>query len=80
MGRSFMSRQPDSIEAKNQYARLQAKMAAHAQPADTREYLLADYRVLHTLLDATHDRPAKIYLVSIKHCKQLSFDFAPLWV
>jgi hypothetical protein len=80
IGRPFMGRQPDSIEAEKQYARLQTKMAAHAQPADMREYLMADYLVLYALLDATHDRPAKIYLISIKHCKQLSFDFERLWV
>jgi hypothetical protein len=80
MGRPFMARQPGSIEAKKQYARLQAKMAAHAQPADMREYLMTDYLVLYTLLDATHDRLAKIYLVSIKHHKQLSFDFERLWL
>jgi hypothetical protein len=80
MGRPFVSRQPDSIEAKKQYARLQAKMAAHAQPADMREYLMADYLVLYALQGATRDRPAKIYLVSIKHHKHLSFDFERLWV
>lgn len=80
MGRPFMGRQPDSIEAEKQYARLQAKMAAHEQPADMREYLMADYLVLYALLDATRDRLAKIYLVSIKHHKQLSFDFERLWL
>jgi hypothetical protein len=80
IGRPFMGRQPDSIEAKNQYARLQAKMAAHAQPADMREYLMADYLVLYALLEATHERPAKIHLVSVKHYKQLSFDFERLWL
>ena len=80
ISRPFMGRQPDSIEAKKQCARLQAKMAAHAQPADMREYLMADYLVLYALLDATHDRLAKIYLVSIKRYKQLSFDFERLWL
>jgi hypothetical protein len=80
MGRPFLSRQPDSIEAKKHYARLQEKMAAHAQPADMREYLMTDYLVLYALLDATHDRLARIYLVAIKHHKQLSFDFERLWL
>jgi hypothetical protein len=78
MGRPFMGRQPDSIEAKKQYARLQARMAAHAQPADMREYLMTDYLVLYAYLDATHDRLAKIYLLAIKHYKHLSFDFERL--
>jgi hypothetical protein len=67
-----MSRQLDSIEARKQYARLQARMAAHAQPADMREYLMADYPVLNAFIDATRDRLANIYLVLVKHHKQSS--------
>jgi hypothetical protein len=78
MGRPFMGRQPDSVEAKKQYARLRARIAAHAQPGDMREYLMADYLVLYACLDATHDRLAKIYLLAIKHYKHLSFDFERL--
>lgn len=80
MGRPFMSRQPDSIEAQRQYAKLQAKMAIHEQPADIREYVMADYLVLYAILDATDDRLSTIYLVSVKHHKQLSFDFERLWL
>lgn len=79
MGRPFMSRQPESVEAQKQHEMLQAKMAAHDQPAEMREYVMADYLVLYALLDATADRPCTIYLVSVKHHKQLSFDFERLW-
>ena len=41
---------------------------------------MADYLVLFALLDATDDRLAKIYLVSIEHHKQLSFDVERLWL
>jgi hypothetical protein len=68
----FIGRQPDSIEAKKQYARLLAKMAARLQPADMREYLMADYPVLNAFIDATRDRLANIYLVLVKHHKQSS--------
>ena len=79
MGRPFMSRQPDSVEAQAQHERLQAKMASVDQQADMREYVMTNYLVLYAVLGATVDRVSTIYLVSIKHHKQLSFDFERLW-
>jgi len=79
LGRSFMNRRPESVEAQAQQERLQAKMAAYAQPADMREYVMADYVVLYAVLDATVALPSVIHLVSIKHHKQLSFDLERLW-
>jgi len=79
MGRSFMNRQPDSIEAQKLHEKLQAKMAAHDKPADMREYVMTAYLVLYAILEATADKPSAIYLMSIKHQKQLSFDFERLW-
>jgi mRNA-degrading endonuclease RelE of RelBE toxin-antitoxin system len=40
-----------------------------------REYLHGDYLMLYTVLDAT----ATVYLLSIRHHRQLSIDFAGLW-
>ena len=79
MGRSFMSRQPESIEAQKLHEKLQAKIAAHDQPADMREYVMTDHLVLYAILEATAAKPLTLYLVSIKHHKQLSFDFVRLW-
>ncbi len=79
MGRSFMSRRPESVEAQRQFERLYAKMMAYQQPADMREYVMTDYLVLYAVLGATVSRPSAIYLVSIKHHKQLSFDFERFW-
>jgi hypothetical protein len=79
IGRSFMSRPPDSVEAQSQHEKLQSKMAGHDQPADMREYVMADYLVLYALLEATPGKLSKIYLISIKHHKQLSFNFERLW-
>ena len=79
LGRSFMNRRPESVEAQVQLERLQAKMAAYAQPADMREYVMTDYVVLYAVLDATVALPSVIHLVSIKHHKQLSFDLERLW-
>ena len=79
LGRSFMNRRPESVEAQAQQERLQAKMAAYAQPADMREYVMTDYVVLYAVLEATVALPFVIHLVSIKHHKQLSFDLERLW-
>lgn len=69
MGRSFMNRPIRSIEVANAIRALQAKL----QNGALREYLLSDYLVLYARYDET------IYLLSIKHHRQLSFDFAGHW-
>ena len=79
MGRAFMSRQPESVEAQKLHEKLQAKMATYDQKADMREYVMTDFLVLYAILEGAADRPSTIYLVSIKHHKQLSFDFERLW-
>ena len=79
MGGAFMSRQPESIEAQKLHEKLQAKMAAHEQPADLHEYVMTNYLVLYAILEGAADKTSAIYLVSIKHHKQLSFDFERLW-
>jgi len=69
MGRSLMSRSIRSIEVANAIRALQAKL----QNGALREYLLSDYLVLYARYDET------IYLLSIKHHRQLSFDFTGHW-
>lgn len=61
---------PGSAEALAQLAALPAG-AANA----LREYLHGDYLMLYTAVDAS----ATVYLLSIRHHRQLSFDFARLW-
>lgn len=65
MGRSFLERPAGSVEAVKAIERLQAKL----QGGELREYLLADYLVLYARFDTV------IYLLAIKHHRQLSFDF-----
>lgn len=65
MGRNFLERPAGSVEAVNALERLQTKL----QGGELREYLLADYLVLYTRFDT------EIYLLAIKHHRQLSFDF-----
>jgi len=69
MGRSLMSRSIRSIEVANAIRALQVKL----QNGALREYLLSDYLVLYARYDET------IYLLSIKHHRQLSFDFTGHW-
>lgn len=61
---------PHSAEALAQLAALPAG-AAHA----LREYLHGDYLMLYVAMDAD----ATVYLLSIRHHRQLSFDFGHLW-
>lgn len=69
MGQSFMARPARSIEVINAVTALQAKLG----DGELREYQLSDYPVLYAHYDET------LYLVSIKHHRQLSFDFTGHW-
>ena len=74
MGRLFLARQPHSVEAGNALERLQKQMAGQfTQPVTLREYLLANYLILYAMLEDT------LYLLAIKHHRQLSFDFDSHW-
>ena len=69
MGRSFLGRQTWSIESRTAAKRLRARIGR----GEVREYLVGDYRVLYALIGND------IHLLSIKHHRQLSFDFDGLW-
>lgn len=70
IGRRYLDNPPQSAEALAQLASLPAG-AANA----LREYLHGDYLMLYAAMDAS----ATVYLLSIRHHRQLSFDFARLW-
>jgi plasmid stabilization system protein ParE len=70
MGRPYLANPPQSAEALAQLASLPAG-AANA----LREYLHGDYLMLYSVVDAN----TTVYLLSIRHHRQLSFDFAGLW-
>ena len=70
IGRRYLDNPPQSAEALAQLATLPAG-AAHA----LREYLHGDYLMLYAAMDDS----ATVYLLSIRHHRQLSFDFARLW-
>ncbi|MDM0071058.1 type II toxin-antitoxin system RelE/ParE family toxin [Variovorax sp. J31P207] len=70
IGRRYLATPPQSAEALAQLAALPAG-APHA----LREYLHGDYLMLYAAAEAD----ATVYLLSIRHHRQLSFDFARLW-
>lgn len=70
IGRRYLDNPPQSAEALAQLATLPAG-AANA----LREYLHGDYLVLYATMEAS----ATVHLLSIRHHRQLSFDFARLW-
>lgn len=70
MGRRYLDHAPLSAEALVQLAALSAGAAGAL-----REYLHGDYLILYTAV--VHK--ATLYLLSIRHHRELSFDFARLW-
>ncbi|HQT31427.1 MAG TPA: type II toxin-antitoxin system RelE/ParE family toxin [Thiobacillus sp.] len=70
IGRRYLDNPPQSAEALAQLAALPAG-AAQA----LREYLHGDYLMLY----AASEIDATVYLLSIRHHRQLSFDFSRLW-
>ncbi|HEX5337597.1 MAG TPA: type II toxin-antitoxin system RelE/ParE family toxin [Gallionella sp.] len=69
MGRPFLERTVCSVEVANAIERLRLKLG----DGELREYLFDDYVVQYAQFDAV------IHLLSIKHHRQLSFDFQSLW-
>jgi plasmid stabilization system protein ParE len=70
MGRLFTARSGQSVETSNGLTALSKKMGR----GELREYLLGNYLILYVPYDAN------LYLLSIKHHRQLSFDFQSIWV
>jgi hypothetical protein len=69
VGKRYLDQPPQSTEALAQLAQLPAG-AADA----LRIYLHSDYLLLYTVTDSV------VYLLSIRHHRQLSFDFARMWL
>lgn len=74
MGRTFLARPPHSVETTNSLNALRAKLAALTSVPDAlQEYVLSNYLVLYAQVEST------IYLLAIRHHRQLSFDFVSHW-
>lgn len=68
MGRRYLDQPPQSAEAIEQLAKLPAGAADRL-----RVYLHGDYLMLYSVVGEV------VYLLSIRHHRQLSFDFVGLW-
>lgn len=65
MGRLFLERAPDSVEAQRLHAGIRARLAAGQQ---IREYVLDEHLLLYRVGDEVLD------LLALRHQKQLGFD------
>jgi plasmid stabilization system protein ParE len=73
MGRLIFERHTRSVESRNGMDALKRKLKDLAQDGEIREYVMSHYLLLYARFDTT------IYLLSIRHHRQLSFDFQSLW-
>ena len=73
MGRLFFERPTRSVEASNGIDGLRRKLKGLAKDGEIREYVMSHYLLLYARFDST------IYLLSIQHHRQLSFDFQSQW-
>lgn len=73
VGRLFFTHPERSIEVSNSSERLKKQLHATGKSGELREYVFSDYLLLYARFD-----PA-VHLLSIRHHRQLSFDFRGLW-
>jgi len=70
IGKDFLYRQPCSVEGVNLIESIQRYLE---DKGEVREYITGDYLILYALI------ADNLYLLSIKHHKQLAFDFTGTW-
>lgn len=73
MGRLFLERTVRSVEVANGVARLTKQLGSLAYDGELREYVMTHYLLLYARINGM------VYLLSIRHQRQLSFDFETLW-
>jgi ParE toxin of type II toxin-antitoxin system, parDE len=71
MGRPFLGAKPDSIEA---FLACERLAELEREGGAIREYLLEDYTIFYV-----HTAEV-VNLLSVRHFKQVSFDFEDLWL
>lgn len=71
MGRPFFKGQAESVEALARLEKIESRVARLDGEGELREYMMGDYIVLYAVLKST------VYLLAIKHHRQLSFDLNP---
>ena len=74
MGRPFLRQRVRSVEVTNAVAVLRGRLAAlTTEPDAIRAYVLKHYLMLYAVIGGT------IYLLAVRHQRQLSFDFEGHW-
>ena len=73
MGSSFLRRPTGSVETSNGNSRLIQQLDAIAEGSELWEYIMTHYLLLYAQIKGT------VYLLSIRHHRQLSFDLASHW-
>ena len=73
MGRLLLERPARSVEVANGIDRLTKQLGSLAKDGVLREYVMTHYLLLYARIKGT------VYLLSIRHQRQLSFDFEALW-
>jgi hypothetical protein len=73
LGRNFLQKKTESLTARHQVQQLEQMLAKldKGTPIEIREYVMTDYLLLYALAGEV------IYLLAIKHQKQLAFAFSP---
>ena len=74
MGRLLLERPAQSVEVANGMARLTQQLRSLDKDGEVREYVMSHYLLLYARIKGT------VYLLSIRHHRQLSFDFEMLEV
>lgn len=74
MGRLFLSQPIRSVEVVNGVERLTKQLSALARESELREYVMNHHLLLYARVKDV------VYLLSIRHQRQLSFDFDAMWV
>lgn len=73
MGRLFLKRPLRSVEVANGVEQLIRTLGAISLECELREYVMAHYLLLYARVDGA------VYLLSIRHQRQLSFDLDKHW-
>jgi ParE toxin of type II toxin-antitoxin system, parDE len=73
VARLFFTRPERSIEVSSSVERLKKQLHAIRKNGELREYVFSDYLLLYARFGLA------VYLLSIRHHRQLSFDFRGLW-
>lgn len=75
MGRLFFARSADSIGTVSTLGQTSEQFAAFVGEGDeVREYVMSNYLVLYAKINT------RLYLLSIRHFRQLSFNFPDHWI